>query len=219
MEGGDLLCGVIYFLPPIPPAGVHLFQVSMNFNMLQNICGSEAMKNVLFLSTNTRSPWTFFSADFLPLLRQGLGPIGYDWLQNAARSSIRRLIHFAPCALRIQRELVEYGWDITKTCAHAGLMSCIARENSFYLEALMECSTDGRVDRPSYACSRGPPDLVAYMRRATCSRLSTKLAALQSADEKLSETYHHARTFWKAQGRNCDQKVCRVSLLASLRWP
>lgn len=199
MEGGSQLCGLIYLLPPISSANSHLFQASMNFNMFQKMFGSDAMQNVLFLSHDTHSPCTFLSADFLPLSQQGFRPIYCNRSRSTVHSSIRTLVQFAPRALRIQRELLEHGLDITRTCAYAELMTSLALEERYYQQALNMYATDGQAGGFSDACCQSPLSLVAYMRRATCSRLTSKLMAVQFVDTKLSLAFRQARTFWKVQ--------------------
>ena len=99
-----------------------------NFSMFRKLCGDDALSNVVVVTTM----WNEVSAErgaarehelrnsdilFKPALEKGATMLRHDNTQASARAILRHLMDNRPKVLRIQKEIVDEGKDITDTAA------------------------------------------------------------------------------------------------------
>jgi len=125
-ERGNVLAGVLYF------HRISDFRVggssARNFNMFQKLCGDTALKNVVLVTNmwgeidpqlGAAREAELMNDDlfFGPVLDKGAKMARHDNTLSSAQAIIRRILNNHPIPLRIQKELVDEGKDISETSA------------------------------------------------------------------------------------------------------
>jgi len=112
-----------------------------NFKMFKEMCGIEAAKNVVIVT----SMWDEVPADrgearenelkslfFKPVLDQGAQLLRNDNTQQSALRIIAHFIENQPVTLRIQQEIVDEHKHLDKTGAGAELLKAMDKQQEFY---------------------------------------------------------------------------------------
>ncbi|KAJ3559130.1 hypothetical protein NM688_g525 [Phlebia brevispora] len=125
-ENGHKLSGVIYMhrISDFRVGGI----AKRNFNMFRKLCGDDSLKNVVIVT----NMWSEVSPErgaarehelctdeilFKPVIDKGAEMLRHDNTLQSAQAILWHLVNKRPRALRIQRELVDEGKDITQTAA------------------------------------------------------------------------------------------------------
>ncbi|KAJ7126809.1 P-loop containing nucleoside triphosphate hydrolase protein [Mycena epipterygia] len=125
-ESGKKLAGVIYMhrISDVRMGGIS----TRNFKMFRQLCGESTLKNVVIVTnmwgevgrevgeareTELASDERFFK----PVLDKGARLLRHENEASSAQAILHYLVENQPRALRIQRELVDQGKDISQTAA------------------------------------------------------------------------------------------------------
>lgn len=125
-EQGDMLAGVLYFhrISDLRMGGAQ----TKNFKMFQNLCGEEALGNVVIVT----NMWSRVEPEvgeareaelmgddmfFKPAIARNARMARHENTTSSAEEIIRLLVNNRPLPLQIQRELVNEGKDILETSA------------------------------------------------------------------------------------------------------
>ncbi|KAH8074811.1 P-loop containing nucleoside triphosphate hydrolase protein [Cristinia sonorae] len=147
-EEGFILSGVIYMhrISDFRVGGVS----RRNFSMFRKLCGEETLRNVLIVT----NMWGLVDPErgeererelktddllFKPVLDKGAEMVRHDNTLESAQTILNRLIQNHPEPLRIQRELVDEGMDISETGAGVELaaeLAAVIKKHKEDLEAI-----------------------------------------------------------------------------------
>lgn len=120
-----------------------------NFSMFRKLCGDETLNNVVIVT----NMWGEVTAErgaarehelrtddilFKPVLDKGALMLRHDATTGSAHAILRHLVDNRPQVLRIQRELVDEGKDITQTAAGEELNRELAIMQQKHMEQLAE---------------------------------------------------------------------------------
>ncbi|KAJ7761969.1 P-loop containing nucleoside triphosphate hydrolase protein, partial [Mycena maculata] len=145
-ENGKRLAGVIYMhrISDVRMGGIS----TRNFKMFRQLCGESSLKNVVIVTNmwgevglevgeareaELASDERFFK----PVLDKGARLLRHDNNVASAQTILQYLIGNQPRALRIQRELVDQGKDISQTAAGEELNRELAEQIKRHLQEMV----------------------------------------------------------------------------------
>lgn len=150
-KSGHKLSGVIYMhrISDFRVGGI----AKRNFSMFRKLCGDETLRNVIIVTNMWGEVTPELGAArehelrtdevlFKPVVDKGAQMLRHDNTSQSAHAILRRLISNSPQALRIQRELVDEGKDITQTAAGEELDRELAELARKHAEQLAEIQQD-----------------------------------------------------------------------------
>ncbi|KAJ6532002.1 hypothetical protein B0H19DRAFT_1189538 [Mycena capillaripes] len=165
-----------------------------NFKMFRQLCGDSTLKNVLIVTTmwgeverelgEAREAELASDEKFLkPVLDKGARLLRHDNDVASAQAILRYLIGNQPRALRIQRELVDQGKDISQTAAGEELNREFAKEIKRHKEEMATLQQEIKD-----AIREKDAQAKEELERAI-SESEGKIKAAQEASEKLAANY------------------------------
>ncbi|KAF8071789.1 hypothetical protein FPV67DRAFT_1482720 [Lyophyllum atratum] len=220
-ENGKKLAGVIYIhrISDFRMGGIS----TRNFRMFRELCGESTLKNVVIVT----NMWGEVSAEvgeareaelisedmfFKPVLEKGAQILRHQNTLESAQKIIGHLLNNHPLSLRIQRELVVEGKDISETAAGAELnreLMAQVQKHRKEMRALQEEMKEAIRTRDEE--TRKELEIES-------KRLMEQLNRVQADSEKLASSYNEEKARLEQHMRGLTESSRRETERATLAY-